>query len=98
MIIALDESGTHGEDFLVIGILVVPSPGPLIQRLVEIKEKHKYYNVSGKHSAKYKEIHYKEIHTQRDRGVAIEWIDSPAPWFCWTPDKRVDSRSKEVST
>ena len=25
-------------------------------------------------------------------------FQSPAPGFCWTPDKRVDSRSKEVST
>lgn len=83
MIIALDESGTHGDDFLVIGILVIPAPVPLIQRLTEIKESHKYYNTSGRHGAKYKEIHYKEIHTQRDKDVAIDWIEEFVKYQCW---------------
>jgi hypothetical protein len=82
MRIVLDESGTHSEEFLVIGILVIPNPEQLIQKLSSIKEKYSYYN-TGKNNARYKKIHYKEILTARDRDVAKEWIDEFTKYQCW---------------
>ena len=83
MIIALDESGTDSNDFMVIGALFVPSPGGLHNRLIQIKEEEKYFNSGSKHGAKYKEVHFKKISSPRDERVAKKWIDAFLEYPCW---------------
>src|SRR6266511_5136534 len=50
-----DEAGTHGGDWLIIGMLFVPDHGPLHSALCASKENHKYYNAKPRRKARYKE-------------------------------------------
>ena len=70
-----DESGTHGGNWLVIGMLFVPDHGTLHSELCKVKEKHRYFE-AGKHKARYKEIHFAKFKSLRDETVAKLWIDS----------------------
>ena len=71
----IDESGTHGNDWLVIGMLFVPDHGPLHSALCRVKEKHKYLNGRTDRKARYKETHFAEFKKNRDAVVAKEEID-----------------------
>jgi hypothetical protein len=75
MRIYIDESGTHGKQWLVIGMLFVPDHGPLHSALCDAKDNIGYFNTSPKYSAKYKEIHLTKFKSQRDLDVAERWID-----------------------
>ena len=73
--IYIDESGTHGKEWLVIGMLFVPDHGPLHAALCEAKDKIGYFNTSPKYSAKYKETHLSKFRSQRDVDVVTKWVD-----------------------
>jgi len=69
-----DESGTHGGDWLVIGMLFVPDHGQLHSDLCAAKEKIQYFN-GGPRKARYKEIHFAELKSLRDAEFSEAWID-----------------------
>ena len=73
--IYVDEAGTHGEDWLIIGMLFVPNHAPIHNALCAAKDTHKYFNTSPKISAKYKETHLAHFKSARDVKVAESWID-----------------------
>jgi len=74
--IYIDESGTHGNDWLLIGMLFVPNHGPLHSELCKIKEDQKYFNTSPKRSARYREIHLTKFRSAYDTAVGRAWIDA----------------------
>jgi hypothetical protein len=69
-----DEAGTHGGDWLVIGMLFVPDHGQLHSDLCAVKEKAGYFN-TGPRKARYKEIHFAELKSRRDAEVSEAWIN-----------------------
>lgn len=69
-----DESGTHAENWLVIGMLFVPDHGHLHSSLCAVKERERYFNL-GPRRAKYKEIHFSGLKSPRDIAVSRAWID-----------------------
>lgn len=73
--IYVDESGTHGDEWLIIGMLFVPNHGPLHSALCKAKDDVAYFNQSPKSSAKYKEIHLTAFRSPRDLVVAKKWIE-----------------------
>lgn len=74
MRIYADEAGTHGGDWLVIGMLFVPDHGTLHSDLCAAKEKAKYFN-GGPRKARYKETHFAKLKSPRDGEIAEAWID-----------------------
>ncbi|MCO6436712.1 MAG: DUF3800 domain-containing protein [Phycisphaerae bacterium] len=72
--IYVDESGTHAEQWFIIGMLFVPDHGTLHSALVKVKEKHKYYN-QGRGNNRLKESHLNKFRNWRDLEVAKEWIN-----------------------
>jgi hypothetical protein len=74
MRIYADESGTHGGDWLIIGMLFVPDQGKLHSNLCAAKEKAGYFNQTIR-NARYKEIHFAKAKSGRDASVCKEWID-----------------------
>lgn len=74
--IYIDESGTHSQEWLVIGALFVPDHGALHADLCKVKDSIAYLNASPKISAKYKEIHLTGFRSQRDVDVAKGWLDA----------------------
>ena len=70
-----DESGTHNQDWLIIGMLFVPNHGSLHADLCAAKDELKYYNTSPKKSAKYKEVHLTEFRSPRDLAIGKKWVD-----------------------
>ena len=70
-----DESGTHSDQWLIIGMLFVPDHGPLHAALCKAKDDVGYLNLSPKKSARYKEIHLSEFRSFRDVEVGKKWID-----------------------
>ena len=84
--IFVDESGTHANDYLIIGMLFVPDHGSLHKKLVEVKDSHSYLNTKTgrKSSAKYKETHVAEFKRQVDVDVVSDWMDvflTSDAWF-----------------
>jgi hypothetical protein len=49
--IYVDESGTHSDHWLIIGMLFVPDHGPLHSALCKVKDDHGYLNTSPKQHA-----------------------------------------------
>jgi hypothetical protein len=77
--IYVDESGTHeGSDWLLIGMLFVPHHADIHRRLCKVKDEYSYFNTSEKHKARYRQLHFNAIKTDRDVSVANAWIDE----FC----------------
>lgn len=74
MRIYADESGTHGGDWLVIGMLFVPDHGQLHSALCAAKEQKQYLN-TGIRKARYKETHFANLKSPRDAETAQSWID-----------------------
>lgn len=74
MRIYADESGTHSEEWLVIGMLFVPDHGKLHSDLCKIKDEFQYFN-SGKKTARYKETHFNDLKSDRDAKLGKRWID-----------------------
>lgn len=81
--IYMDEAGTHGGDWLVLGALFVPDHGPLHSALCDVKERHSYFNGSPKKSARYKEIHLSDFRSPRDLAVGKEWVDQFIRLSCY---------------
>lgn len=81
--IYVDESGTHSDEWLVIGMLFVPTHGILHSSLCAAKDKVGYLNASKKNSAKYKEIHLSGFKSPRDVSVAKEWVDAFIAHDCY---------------
>jgi hypothetical protein len=70
-----DESGTHGNDWLIIGMLFVPDHGALHSALCRAKEELGYFNGSPKKTSRYKEVHLTEFRSQRDVELGKKWVD-----------------------
>jgi Protein of unknown function (DUF3800) len=81
--IYVDESGTQSEQWLVIGMLFVPSHGPLHSALCAAKDAHNYFNTSPKHNSKYRELHLCNFRSRYDLAVARDWIDVFATQDCY---------------
>ncbi|HEX2049243.1 MAG TPA: DUF3800 domain-containing protein [Actinomycetota bacterium] len=73
--IYVDESGTHSDDWLVIGMLFVPQHGRLHSDLCRVKEEQAYFNRSTKRKARFKETHLTEFRSPRDVAIAKRWLD-----------------------
>jgi hypothetical protein len=73
--IYIDESGTHGQQWLIIGMLFVPDHGSLHSLLCKAKEDVKYLNMSPKHNARYKETHLTKFRSPRDLELGKKWRD-----------------------
>jgi hypothetical protein len=74
MRIYADESGTHGNGWLVIGMLFVPDHGQLHSDLCRAKVAKGYFN-TGRWKARYKELHFANLKSVRDAEVSELWID-----------------------
>jgi len=84
MRIYIDESGTHDEKWLVIGMLFVPDHGQTHSALCKVKEDVKYFNMSPKHpSARYKETHLNDFRSPRDVVVGRQWVDTFIAHKCY---------------
>ena len=70
-----DESGTHSDQWLIIGMLFVPDHGPLHAALCKAKQDVGYFNRSPKKSARYKETHLSAFKSCRDVEVGKKWIE-----------------------
>jgi hypothetical protein len=75
MRIYADESGTHGNGWLIIGMLFVPDHGQLHSDLCKAKDTKSYFN-TGRGKARYKELHFANLKSARDAEVSELWIDS----------------------
>ncbi len=75
MRIYIDESGTHGGRWLIIGMLFVPEHGAFHSELCRIKSAESFFNASPKHAARFGEIHFKNLKS-RGAVVAERWIDA----------------------
>ena len=71
--IYVDESGTHSDEWLVIGMLFVPDHGRLHSDLCRVKENKSYFNKSPRRNARYKETHLTGFKSERDVEVAKGW-------------------------
>lgn len=74
--IYVDESGTHSEEgWLLIGMLFVPQHASLHRALCRVKEKEEYLNHSPNKNARFREVHFTKLKTERDVRVCKGWID-----------------------
>lgn len=91
--IYVDESGTHADDWLVIGMLFVPDHGTLHAALCKTKDDLEYFNRSPKRKARYKETHLTEFKSDRDVAVTRKWceafVQSSAYFRCVVIDWRI---------
>jgi len=78
-----DESGTHSDDWLIIGMLFVPNHGALHSELLAAKEAAGYWNRSPRRNARYKETHLVGFRSESDVRVARSWIDSFVKHSCY---------------
>ena len=74
MRIDADESGTHANEWLVIGMLFSPDHGNLHNQLCKAKDSFMFFN-QGKRKARYKETHFAEFKSKRDQDLAESWLD-----------------------
>ena len=88
--IYLDESGTHSEEWLVIGALFVPDHGSLHAELCAAKDALGFLNTSPKYSAKYKETHLHKFRSPRDIDLGRRWLDSFVRHSCYYRSVVVD--------
>lgn len=88
-----DESGTHDQDWLIIGMLFVPNHGSLHADLCRAKDELGYLNTSPKKSSRYKEVHLTEFRSPKDLAVAKRWIDIFAHHNCYYRGIVIDWRT-----
>lgn len=81
--IYIDEAGTHGGQWLVIGVLVVPDHAALHNALVRIKNAHGYFNTNPKIKSRLRETHLAKFSRQGDLDVAKEWIEQFVAHGCY---------------
>lgn len=79
----IDEAGTHGGRWLVIGVLVVPDHGALHNALVRVKTECGYFNTSKKRKDRLRETHLAKFRRRSDLAVAEEWIDQFIAHGCY---------------
>jgi len=89
-----DESGTHSDEWLIIGMLFVPDHGALHSALCRAKVETGYFNGSQKKTARYKEVHLTEFRSPRDVELGKKCVDLfvahecyyrcvVVDWSCW---------------
>jgi len=94
--IYVDESGTHSEEWLVIGMLFVPDHGPLHSELCKEKENLGYFNNSPKRNARYRETHLSSFKSPNDVDVGKRFVKAflrhscffravAVDWSVWKP-------------
>lgn len=88
--IYIDESGTHDEKFLIIGILFVPDHGALHSDLCKIKDASSYYETSPRRSNRYREVHFTKFRSNTDVAVGKDWIDCFVKHSCFYRSVVVD--------
>lgn len=81
--IYVDESGTHAEQWLIIGMLFVPDHGALHADLCRVKDELHYFNTSPKHKARYKETHLAHFRSPRDAELGQKWLDVFVKHSCY---------------
>jgi hypothetical protein len=81
--IYIDEAGTHGNDWLVIGALVVPDHPALHNSLVAAKTALGYFNTSPKKKNKLRETHLASFRRKSDLAVAESWIEQFVAHGCY---------------
>lgn len=79
----IDEAGTHGGRWLVIGVLVVPDHAALHNALVRIKKAHGYFNTNPKLKNRLRETHLAKFKRQTDLEVAKEWLEQFIAHGCY---------------
>jgi len=81
--IYIDESGTHDDRYLIIGMLFVPEHGALHAELCKCKDVHSYFNRSPKRSHKYREVHFTKFRSPTDCSIGKMWIDCFVKHSCF---------------
>lgn len=81
--IYVDESGTHSDEWLIIGMLFVPDHGALHRALCKQKEQLGYFNTSPKKSARYRETHFTKFRNSKDAEIGKLWIDEFVKHACF---------------
>lgn len=81
--IYIDESGTHDDRFLIIGMLFVPDHGALHADLCAAKDRLAYYNTSPKRPNTYREVHFSKFRSPADMEIGRQWIDSFVKHSCF---------------
>lgn len=81
--IFVDESGTHDDRYLIIGMLFVPQHGALHSDLCRVKEEQGYFNQSPKRAQRYREVHFSKFRSAADITVAKLWVDSFVKHNCF---------------
>lgn len=84
MRIYIDESGTHDEKWLVIGMLFVPDHGQTHGGLCKDKEDLQYFNKSPRRpNTRYKETHLADFRSARDVAAGSKWVDTFIAHSCY---------------
>ena len=71
----IDEAGTHGGRWLVIGLLVVPDHPTLHNALVRVKTEAAYFDTAPKPRSKFRELHLAKFHRASDLDMAKQWVE-----------------------
>jgi len=78
-----DESGTHDDRWLIIGLLFVPDHGALHADLCRAKDEFKYFNTSPRRNARYRETHLADFRSNRDIALGRRWIQVFMEHLCY---------------
>lgn len=81
--IYIDEAGTNSDEWLVIGVLVVPDHAALHNSLVAVKTGLGYFNTSPKKKNKLRETHLAQFRRKSDLAVAEQWIEQFIAHGCY---------------
>ena len=81
--IYVDESGTHGDRWLIIGMLFVPDHGALHVDLCKAKDSLRYFRTSSGTGPKYREVHFSHFRSNTDVQVGKLWIDAFVRQSCF---------------
>jgi hypothetical protein len=79
----IDEAGTHGGRWLVIGLLVVPDHPALHNSLVRVKHELGFFNTKPSRKDRLRETHLAAFRRKSDLAVAKEWIDQFMAHGCY---------------
>lgn len=81
--IYVDESGTHDEKWLIIGMLFVENHGALHSALCRVKDRLSYFNTSSRKKSRYRETHLTKFRSRRDLDVGKEWLKQFVTHQCY---------------
>ena len=88
--IYVDESGTHSEEWLVIGMLFVPDHGPLHSELCKEKDALRYLSNSPVRKARYRELHLSSFKSRYDVEAGKRFVQTFLRHSCYFRSVAVD--------